>query len=49
MTTLKNKLCAVALMACGSLPMIVDGDPTVLVIMGCIAVPLFFARKSYVF
>ena len=45
METLKNKLCAIGLLACGSVPALVVNDATALVVIGMIAVPLFFAKE----
>lgn len=48
METLKNKLCAIGLLTCGSIPALIIDDATALVFMGMIAVPLFFARKNWI-
>ncbi|BDF72972.1 hypothetical protein CE91St41_39560 [Oscillospiraceae bacterium] len=49
METLKNKLCAIGLLACGSVPALVVNDATALVVIGMIAVPLFFAKENWVY
>lgn len=50
METLKNKLYAVVLLAAGIVTTIVsDGDATALVLIGGIAVPLFFAKENWIY
>lgn len=49
METLRNKLCAIVLLACGGVPTLVANDATALVIFGAIAVPLFFAKENWVY
>lgn len=44
--TYKNKLTAIGLLACGSLPMLVDKDATVFVFMMVFAIPLFFEKHN---
>ena len=46
MKTFKNKLYAVGLMLCGSVPTFLEQDATALVFIGMIAVPLFFAKRK---
>lgn len=48
MKTLKNKLYAIGLLACGCLPTFIDNDATALVFLGVIAVPLFFAKENWI-
>lgn len=48
METLKNKLCAVGLLACGCVPTFVENDAMALVVIGMIAVPLFFAKENWI-
>lgn len=48
MKTLKNKLCAVGMLAVGYLTMLVDRDGTVLVFLAFIAIPLFFAKENWI-
>ena len=43
MKTFKNKLYAVGLMLCGSVPTFLEQDATALVCIGMIAVPLFLS------
>jgi hypothetical protein len=45
--TYKNKLCAIVLLIGGMLPILIDGDGTALLFFGCIAVPMFFAKKNW--
>ena len=49
METLKNKLCAIGLLVCGSVPALVVNDATALVVIGMIAVPLFFVKEKWVY
>lgn len=49
MKTLKNKLYAVVLLACGGVSTLVADDATALVFIGMIAVPLFFAKENWVY
>ena len=49
METLKNKLCAIGLLVCGSVPTLVVNDATALVVIGMIAVPLFFVKENWVY
>lgn len=49
MKTLKNKIVAVTMILAGCIPVWLDNDATVLVMFGCIAVPLFFAKKQWVY
>ena len=48
MKTLKNKIYAIALLICGCIPIFIDGDVTMLIFFGCIAIPLFFAKKNWI-
>ena len=48
MKTLKNKLCATALLICGCLCTLIEGDATALVFLACIAIPLFFAKENWI-
>lgn len=48
MKTFKNKLYAVGLMLCGSVPTFLEQDATALVFIGMIAVPLFFAKENWI-
>lgn len=43
-----NKLCAIAIMLAGSLPMIHDGDGTALILFAIFAIPLFFSSKNHI-
>ena len=45
--TLKNKLSAIALLIVGTIPVMIDGDGTALVFLGCIAIPMFFAKENW--
>lgn len=47
--TAKNKIIAMLLIACGVLSRIGTEDATVLVVTLIFAIPLFFARKNYIF
>ncbi len=47
--TFKNKVCATLLTIAGLIPVFVDGDATFLVFTGCIAIPLFFAKKNWIY
>lgn len=49
MKTLKNKLCAVVLLICGYLSVLIDKDATALVFLALIAVPLFFAKENWIY
>lgn len=47
--TLKQKLYAIAMIAIGVLGAVVpDGDATMLVLMACFAVPMFFSKKNWI-
>lgn len=48
MKTLKNKLYAIALLLCGYIPVLIDGDGTAFVFLGMIAIPLFFAKENWI-
>ena len=47
--TLKNKLYALLLIACTLPVMFLEGDATATVFVGFIAVPMFFAKESWVY
>lgn len=47
--TLKNKLCAIALLGIGVLSTIPDGDATFLVLISFIAIPLFFTKENWTY
>lgn len=49
MKTWKNKLCAVVLLACGYLGVLIEKDATALVFLAMFAVPLFFAKENWVY
>lgn len=49
MKNIKNKLAAIALVGVGIVPMLIDGDATVLVLMLIIGVPMFFAKESWMY
>lgn len=49
MKTLKNKLCAVVLLICGYLQVLIDKDATALVFLALIAVPMFFAKENLIY
>lgn len=44
-----NKLCAVALLICGMIPMTIENDSTALLILSIFAVPLFFSSKNHIY
>lgn len=44
---IKNKICAVLMLALGLVPVILDHDATVLVFMSLFAVPMFFSKKQW--
>lgn len=45
--TWKNKITAIVLILGGMLPVALDGDGTALLFFGCIAIPMFFAKKNW--
>ena len=45
--TFWNKVVALAMILCGMVPMIIDKDATALIVIGFIAVPMFFARTDW--
>ena len=47
--TLKNKLYALLLIGCTLQVMFLEGDATATVFVGFIAVPMFFAKESWVY
>ena len=47
--TFANKVCAVSLIAAGSLPAILDGDATALVFALMIGIPMFFSHEQWVY
>ena len=42
-------LCAVGLLVCGGLSAYVGSDGTAMALLGTIAVPLFFAKKNWIY
>ena len=46
--TMKNKLYAIALIGLGIVPILIEGDATLLVFAAFIAVPMFFSRNSWI-
>ena len=46
--TWKQKLWALVLMACASVPMFIDGDATALVLVALFAVPGFFVKSRWI-
>ena len=46
MKTLKNKLAALALVGCGLVPTILEGDASVLLFAIVFGLPLFFAKDD---
>ena len=49
MKTSKNKLSAIILLACGYVGVLIDNDATALVLFAMFAVPLFFAKKNWIY
>lgn len=49
MKTWKNKLSAIILLACGYVGVLIDNDATALVLFVMFAVPLFFAKKNWIY
>lgn len=49
METLKNKFYALVLILVGIVATIVSGDATALVFLSAIAVPMFFAKKNWIY
>ena len=47
--TYKNKLCALALLIAGWIPLKISGDGTALMILSFFAIGLFFARTDWFF
>lgn len=47
-STKKNKMVAVALVLLGLLPILIDGDASVLVLTLIFGLPLFFAKENYI-
>jgi Na+/H+ antiporter NhaD/arsenite permease-like protein len=47
--TYKNKLVAIALLACSLAPAILDNDGTALLFISMFAVPLFFAKNNWIY
>lgn len=45
--TFKNKVCALALLIAGMVPVWIDGDGTALIFFGCLAIPMFFAKENW--
>lgn len=48
MKTIKNKICAVLMILLGLMPVFLIEDATALIILGCLSIPLFFAKKNWV-
>ena len=48
MNTWKNKLYAAGLLLCGCIPTFLEGDGMALVLLGTIAVPMFFAKENWI-
>lgn len=46
--TYMNKLCAIALLICGTVPVMIDGDGTFLLFAGIIAIYMFFAKDNWI-
>ena len=47
--TAKNKVLALLLLSCGVLTRMATDDATFLLFVSFVAIPLFFARKNYIF
>lgn len=47
--TYKNKLTAIVLMAISIVPILLDHDATLFVVMIAFAVPLFFAKDNWIY
>lgn len=45
--TWKNKICAIAMIICGMLGIVIEKDATALVFMLLIAVPMFFSKRNW--
>lgn len=45
--TAKNKLSALAIVGIGTVPMILDHDGTFMIFALIVAIPLFFAKESW--
>ena len=45
--TWKNKIVAIVMILAGLLPVWIDGDATALLLFGCIAIPMFFAKENW--
>lgn len=45
----KNKLCAILLVAMGIIAAEIDGDATGLIFLSCMALPLFFTKKNFIY
>jgi hypothetical protein len=48
MKTWKNKLMAVALLLAGCAGVAAEKDATALVLFGCFAIPMFFAKEDWI-
>lgn len=46
--TIRNKAYAIAMLAIGFVPVIIDNDATFLIIAGFIAIPMFFAKENWI-
>lgn len=42
-----NKVCAIALILVGSVPVWLDGDGTALIVLSIFAIPMFFAKEDW--
>ena len=48
-STLGNKILAVCLLALSAIPMIMEKEATGFIFMCMVAIPLFFAKKNYIY
>ena len=46
--TIKNKLIAMVFVLAGCLPVMLDGDATLLIFLSFVALPLFFAKRNWI-
>lgn len=49
MKTWKNKLCAIVLLVCGNIGVLLENDATAIVFFAMIAIPLIFAKENWVY
>lgn len=49
MKTWKNKLCALALVLCGFVPMFMEQDSTALFVSLVVAIPIFLVKKNLIY